>query len=202
MQTGGRGRQGRVWQSPPGNLYASTIVRLRAGDPAAATLGFVAAVALADAVQAVAGPVAALGLKWPNDVMIDGAKLAGILLERAGDAVVIGFGVNLASHPDDLDRPTISLAAQGHAVEPAAMLDHLVAALARSLITWRGQGFAAIRQRWLALAHPPGTRLRVRAGEGAAIDGRFDGLDPDGALILRLADGAARVIHAGDVFLI
>jgi BirA family biotin operon repressor/biotin-[acetyl-CoA-carboxylase] ligase len=201
-QTGGRGRQGRAWQSPPGNLYASTIVRLRPGDPPAATLGFVAAVALADAVIQAAGPLAALTLKWPNDVMIGGAKLAGILLERAGDAVVIGFGANLAAHPADLDRPTTSLAAQGRKVEPPALLDPLTAALATALDSWRGHGFAGIRQRWLALAHPPGTPLRVRPGDREAFEGRFDGLDSDGALILRLADGAARVIHAGDVFLI
>lgn len=97
-QTGGRGRQGRVWQSPPGNFYGSTLVRLRGGDPAAATLALVAAVALEEAVRIYA-PGADVAIKWPNDLLLGEAKLAGILLERADDAVVVGIGVNLAHHP-------------------------------------------------------------------------------------------------------
>ena len=106
-QTGGRGRQGREWRSPPGNLYASTIVRLRPGDPPAPTLALVAAVALHQ-VAALFAPGASIAIKWPNDLMAGGAKLSGILLERSDDAVIIGFGVNLAHHPEDLERPATS----------------------------------------------------------------------------------------------
>lgn len=192
-QTGGRGRQGREWQSPPGNLYASTLVRLRPSDPPAATLALVAAVALHE-VAASFAPHAAMRIKWPNDILLDGAKLAGILLEREGQAVVLGFGVNIAQAPDDLGRPVADLAG---AAEPGTFLDMLADGFARWLGRWREQGLAPIRAAWLAAAHPRGTALSTDQREGL-----FDGLDETGALRLRLADGAVRVIHAGDVFLI
>lgn len=199
-QTAGKGRQGRAWDSPPGNLYASTLVRLYPTDPPAATLALVAAVALEEAV-AVFLPSGAV-IKWPNDLLIDGAKLSGILLERADDAVVIGFGVNLAHHPQALDRPAISLAAHGHAPDPQLFLETLAESMARWLSRWRGEGLTPIRDRWLARAHPPGTALTARLADGTSLDGLFDGLTGDGALILRLADRAHRVIHAADVFLL
>jgi len=194
-QTGGRGRQGRAWQSPEGNLHASTLVLLRDGDPPAPTLALVGAVALHEAVSL--GPQA-VHIKWPNDLVADGAKLAGILLERHGDAVVIGFGVNLAHHPDLPDRPATSVrAVAGHAPEPEAFAGTLAEIFAGWLSRWRGDGLAAIRAAWLSAAHPPGTPLSTSEGEGL-----FDGLDENGALRLRLADGSVRVIHAGDVFLL
>lgn len=199
-QTGGRGRLGRSWVSPPGNLYASTLVRIRPNDPPAATLALVAAVALEETVSAYAPDMAVL--KWPNDVLIGGAKLSGVLLERAGDAVVIGIGVNLAHHPTDIDRKATSLVAHNFAVAPEDFIETLAEAFARWVECWRGQGVDTVRRRWVAIAHPTGTPLNVRLPDGPAIDGLFDGLDADGALILRLADGTRRVIHAGDVFLL
>lgn len=240
-QTAGRGRQGRAWASPVGNFYGSTLVHLRPGDPAPATLGFAAAVALAEVVRNLlraraaaragsgaridtANPVESgdvdLGplsrseprvvLKWPNDLLVGGAKLSGILLERAGDAVVIGVGVNLAHHPDLPDRATTSLAAQGVAIDAAAFAPVLADSVAQWIDCWREVGFAAIRKRWLELAHPPGTPLRAILPDGSVVEGAFETLDGDGALILRpltafgraLADGARRSIHAGDVFLV
>jgi len=201
-QTGGRGRQGRTWVSPPGNLYTSTLVRLRPTDPEAASLALVAAVALEEAVRAHLGDATVPTLKWPNDLLLDGAKLSGILLERSGDAVVIGLGVNLAHHPDDLDRAATSLAAHGAIVDPATFQETLADAFARWLGVWRGQGLAPVRTRWLERAHPPGTPLTARLPDGGAIDGLFDGLDAGGALVLRLADGNRRVIHAADIFLL
>jgi BirA family biotin operon repressor/biotin-[acetyl-CoA-carboxylase] ligase len=199
-QTSGRGRQGRAWVSPVGNLYASTLVRPRPSDPPAATLALVAAVALEEAVAAYI--MGAAVLKWPNDLLIDGAKLSGILLERAGPAVVIGFGVNLAHHPIDTDRAATSLAAYNVAVDPADFVETLAEAFARWVERWRGEGIDVVRRRWVDRAHPLGTPLTARLPDGTATDGLFDGLDPDGALILRLADGTRRVIHAGDVFLL
>jgi len=194
-QTGGKGRQGRAWLSPPGNLYASTLVRLQPDDPPAPTLALVAAVALHEVVAAHAPQVR---VKWPNDLLSDGAKLSGILLERQGDAVIVGFGVNLAHHPKDIDRPATNLAAlAGTAPEPAAFLEMLAEAFARWLRRWRAEGIDPIRRQWLAAAHPPGTPLSTSEG-----DGLFEGLTDEGALGLRLADGTLRVIHAGDVFLI
>jgi BirA family biotin operon repressor/biotin-[acetyl-CoA-carboxylase] ligase len=196
-QTGGKGRQGRAWVSPPGNLHASTLVHLRRGDPQAPSLALAAAVALHEAVAAFA-PDAAVSIKWPNDVLAGGAKLAGILLEREGEAVIAGFGVNLAHHPGDTPRPATSLAAlAGGAPDPAVFLEILAESFERWLARWRNEGIGPVRAAWLAAAHPIGSALSTNEGEGL-----FDGLDESGALRLRLADGRTRVIHAGDVFLI
>lgn len=199
-QSGGRGRQGRGWHSPPGNLYASTLVRVREPDPPAPSLALAAAVAVHETVLAFA-PDARPQIKWPNDILAGGAKLAGILLERSGDAVVIGVGVNLAHHPEGLDRPVTSLAAlAGAAPEPGLFLEALADCFARWLARWRSDA-ATVRKAWLLAAHPVGTALTAQAG-AERIEGLFDGLDETGALRLRLAEGAVHVIHAGDVFLI
>lgn len=201
-QTAGRGRMGRDWRSPAGNLYASTLVRLRSGDPPAPSLTFVAAVALFDALRLFA-PDAAWQIKWPNDLLADGSKLSGILPERAGDAVVVGIGVNLASHPQNLDRPTTSIAAlTGVAPDPAAFLEALAGKFETWRDIWRREGLLRVLARWRDVAHPEGTRLWVALPEGGRLDGAYGGLDADGALRLRLADGSTRVIHAGDVFLV
>ena len=197
QQSGGRGRHGRAWRSPPGNLYTSTLVRLRHGDPAPPSLALVAAIALHEVAGSYAG-ADNVRIKWPNDLLAGQSKLAGILLERAGDAVVIGFGVNLAHHPGDLERPTTSLAAlTGVVPEPEAFCQSLAEAFARWVAAWRAAGLAPVRAAWLAGAHPMGTLLWTAGGEG-----RFEGLDETGALRLRTADGAIRTIHAGDVFLV
>ena len=193
---------GRDWQSPVGNFYGSTLVRLRAGDPQAATLALVTAVALQDALTFVA-PDVPFQIKWPNDIMVDGAKLSGILLERSGDAVVIGIGVNLAFHPEGLDRKVTSLRALEAAVPDAAEFQLILAGRFDDwLARWRSEGLSALRAAWVARAHPKGTALSVNAPDGSVIQGLFEGLADDGALMLRLADGTIRVIHAGDIFLI
>ena len=196
-QTGGRGRAGRTWLSPPGNLYASTIVRLHSGEPEPATLALVAAVALEEVATAYTGD-GRLQLKWPNDLMAGHAKLAGILLERAGEAVVIGFGVNLAHHPGNLERLTASFTSLGFAApEPGVFLLDLADAFARWLARWRGEGLSPVRLRWVERAHPIGSALSVAGSEGL-----FEGLDSTGALLLRHADGEIETIRAGDVFLL
>ncbi|MEH3037745.1 MAG: biotin--[acetyl-CoA-carboxylase] ligase [Sphingomonas adhaesiva] len=203
-QTAGRGRQGRPWDSPEGNLFASTLVRLSPGEPPAPTLALVAAVALDEAVRLAipADRARRLALKWPNDLLLAGAKLSGILLERSGDWVVIGIGVNVACHPDLPDRATTSLHAEGATLDAAAFLDSLAAQFGAWLTLWRRQGLAPVAQRWRERAHPPGTPLVARLPDGEEVPGTFETLDEDGALVLRLADGTARVIHAGDVFLV
>jgi BirA family biotin operon repressor/biotin-[acetyl-CoA-carboxylase] ligase len=232
-QSGGRGRQGRRWVSPPGNLYASGLVRLRADDPPAPTLALVAGVAVWDVVADLCSreggglkpkankplcddfgvtsefPLSrensndpGVSLKWPNDLLANSGKLAGILLEREGDAVVIGVGLNLAHHPDLPDRPATSLAALGHAPPtPAEAVAALVERTAHWLDIWRTQGLAAIVGIWMTRAHPIGTSLSVDCGNATRLNGSFAGLDSTGGLILRLADGAESVIHAGDVVL-
>lgn len=200
--------------SPPGNFHGSTLVALRPTDPPAATLALVAAVALEEAVSLILsspfrspgasgdGGGGHLSLKWPNDLLLGGAKLAGILLERGGDAVVVGIGVNLCHHPELADRPTTSLAEHRVTIAPDQFAEMLAEAFARWLARWRGEGLAPVRRRWLDRAHSLGTALTVRLPDGSAVDGLFDGLDADGALVLRLAGGERRVIHAGDVFLL
>ncbi|QDX28396.1 biotin--[acetyl-CoA-carboxylase] ligase [Sphingomonas suaedae] len=199
-QTAGKGRQGRAWDSPAGNFYGSTLVCLRPTDPPAPTLALMTVVALEEAVRVFLPR--GVTIKWPNDLLIDGAKLSGVLLERAGDAVVVGIGVNLTHHPELPDRPATSLAAQGIAVNVATFADVLAESFARWLSRWRGEGLEPVRQRWLDRAHPSGTALTARLPDGTRHEGLFDGLTGDGALILRLADGSRHVIHAGDVFLI
>ena len=201
-QTGGRGRQGREWHSPPGNLHASTLVRLRPDDPPAPTLALVAAVALHEVASACLAGGARIEIKWPNDLLVAGAKLSGILLERIGDAVVVGFGVNLADHPDETARPAINMGMLGGVPDPARFLETLARSFARWLEVWRAEGVAPIRERWLAAAHPPGTALSTHTASGAWVEGLFEGLDESGALRLRLPDGTSQVIHAGDVFLV
>lgn len=197
-QTAGKGRQGREWFDGAGNFMGSTAVHLRFGDPDPASLALLAGLALHEAVTRRLNGVALAALKWPNDVMIGTAKLAGILLERVADSVVIGIGVNLASAPELPDRETIALG--------AADRDAFAADLARQfdieLDRWRSFGLAPIIQRWLAAAHPLGTPLGVGEPGEALLTGTFAGLTDDGALLLRLADGQTRVIHAGDVRLI
>ena len=192
---------GRHWESPEGNLYCSTVIRLRDGDPLPHTLALVAA----NAVHALLAPLCAgqVRIKWPNDVLVDGAKIAGILLERTGDAVVAGIGINVTGHPVGLDRPVTSLLAQGMPDGDAAALQVRLAELfAHWLAIWRVQGLDPVRAHWLANAHPAGTPMRVVPPDGATVEGCFDTLDRDGMLILRLANGESRAIHAGDILLI
>ena len=199
-QQAGRGRLGRPWQSPVGNLHASGLTCLRPGDPEAATLALVAAVAVCDALAIWAKDVP-LHLKWPNDVLSGGAKLAGILLERAGDAVVIGIGVNLAHKPDGMERPVTSLSALGIATpEPIVFMEALADIFSAWLARWRSEGLSVVRSAWLARAHPLGTALVANLPDGEAVQGLFNGLTQACALRLRLADGQVRVIYAGDVF--
>lgn len=192
-QLAGRGRQGRSWASPLGNLYASTLVRMRPHDPPAGSLALVAAVALREAVGV--GTI-----KWPNDLLIEGAKMAGILLERIDDAVVAGFGVNIAQAPHLTDRATTTLRNAGVAPTPPALLAALVERFSDWLARWREPAVGAVADAWLVYAHPAGTQLSVNLPDGGRVEGRFDGLAPDGALALRLASGERRIIHAGDVF--
>ncbi|MDB5700206.1 MAG: biotin--[acetyl-CoA-carboxylase] ligase [Sphingomonadales bacterium] len=201
-QTSGRGRLGRDWVSPVGNVYASSLVTLRPSDPAAPSLALVAAVSVYDTLK-IWAPAQPLTIKWPNDLLIERAKISGILLESIGNAVVVGIGVNLAPVPTDIDRPATSLATLGIAPPNAkSFLETLTEIFATWLSRWRAEGLPTIRAAWLDRAHPIGTALSTATSENNRIDGLFDGLTTDCALRLRLADGSTRVIHAGDVFLI
>lgn len=195
-QTAGRGRQGRAWTSPAGNFHGSTVVALRLGDPPAPTLALVAGLAV---VEAIGLPPARL--KWPNDVMVDGAKLAGILLERSGEHVVIGCGINVGFAPDVPGRATSCLAAHGVVPTLDGLTGALAASMARGVAAWRDGGLVPLIAAWQAAAHPVGTPLSVALPDGTRCDGAFAGLDAGGTMMLRLADGTMRAIHAGDIFL-
>lgn len=200
-QTSGRGRQGRDWLDAPGNFMGSTVVRISPQDPSAASLSFVAALALYESVLPYLPDPQALQLKWPNDVLLGGEKFCGILLERTGDDAIIGIGVNLGCAPLVKGRTIRSLS---H-VTKAPTRDDFAPALALrfevELARWRENGTRPVYARWLAAAHAEGTPLAVHDVSGAYISGAFAGLAEDGALRLNLADGTQRVIHAGDVSL-
>lgn len=208
-QSAGRGRRGRSWVSPTGNFMGTLLLRPQTGPRKAAELSFVAALAVHDAVAELLAPPqrAALKLKWPNDVLYGGRKLAGILLESSGIAggelawLAIGIGINLAHHPEGVEYPATSLAALGIPdATPEAALERLAAAFDRRLRQWRDvQGFAAIREAWLDRAAGVGEAVTVRLSD-ESFEGIFEGIAPDGALEVRLASGAVRRVAAGDVF--
>lgn len=200
-QSAGKGRQGRQWFDGGGNFMGSTVVRLSPGMPPAATLSFVAGLAAYEATLPFCHDPASLRLKWPNDLVLGGAKLAGILLESASDAVVVGIGVNLAAAPEIEGRETVSLARFGPAPDRDSFARSLSTAFDRELERWRTYGLEALLRRWQAAAHSPGTPLSVHEPGGSLVEGSFSGLGEDGSLRLRLADGSTRAIHAGDVIL-
>lgn len=197
QQDAGKGRQGREWISADGNFYGSTLVQLRPDDPPAQTLSLAAGLALIEALD-VAVPDEPLMLKWPNDLMLSGKKLAGVLLERNGDRVVLGFGVNLAAAPEVPDRRVASL--DGH-MQPEAFAPLLAGSFSRMLVLWRSSEPSAVVRAWEHRAHLVGTRLSVHLNKDEQISGRFAGLDPDGALRLLLEDGSMEIVRAADVFL-
>lgn len=197
----GRGRQGRMWLDAAGNFMGSTVVHVSPQDPQPASLSFVAALAVYEVVLARIGMPQELRLKWPNDVLLGGGKFCGLLLEREGTGVVIGIGVNLAVAPKVDDRRIRTLAEFGPPPDRDAFAADLAARFDLELGRWRQFGLESILNRWLAAAHPLDSPVTVHEPSGKTIAGTFDGLEPDGALQLRLADGSVRVIHAGEVML-
>jgi BirA family biotin operon repressor/biotin-[acetyl-CoA-carboxylase] ligase len=216
-QSGGRGRRGRVWSSPPGNLYTSLMIRVKVPPALAATLGFVAGLALHRAANAVADHVrigldgagvphgtGRVALKWPNDVVADGAKIAGIGLESegladGGHALVVGIGVNVTTAPDGLPYPATSLSALKLEITPEQLFMGLSEAWVEIHRIWRdGQGMAEIRRMWLARAAGLGSPVAVNLGS-RVVRGIFETIDDDGRLVIRLDDGSATMIAAGDV---
>jgi len=202
-QSAGRGRRGNAWISPPGNLYATLLVTEPSAPEHAPQLSFVAALALHDAVAARASQLGpALKVKWPNDLLVGRAKLAGILVEGESDpvfAVAIGIGVNCATHPSDVAYPATDLASNGLLVTPDALMPQLAMSMQQRLAQWGGgRGFAAIRADWLKRAAGLGEVLRVRLS-ARELAGRFQGLDEAGRLLLAQDNGVA-TITAGEVF--
>lgn len=206
-QLAGRGRHGRVWRSPPGNLYASLLFRPERPLAEAATLSLVIGLCLADTIEAVAGPQLAprlgLGVKWPNDVLAGDAKIAGILLENLWaaserPAIVAGLGVNVEMAPEGLPYPATTLRALGVETTPAALLDRLLAQVGADYGRWQAGGFAALRERWLARARGIGEAVGVKVGE-RTVSGRFVDVDASGHLVLE-GPGGLLALNAGELF--
>jgi BirA family biotin operon repressor/biotin-[acetyl-CoA-carboxylase] ligase len=195
QQDQGRGRQGRDWQSLEGNFAGSTLVIVRDDDPLPQTLSLAAGLALIDAVD-LAAPGRGTRLKWPNDLMLDGGKLAGILLERSGDRIAVGFGVNLASAPAIAGR---QVAALDGVISAPAFAPLLAGSFERVIAAWRTSEPAMFAAAWLERAHPIGAPLKVHSEGGRVVTGKFDGIEGDGALRLRADDGAVEIVRAGDV---
>ena len=204
-QTKGRGRRGREWRSLAGNLYATLLLNPASGIAQCAQLSFVAALAAGELVARYA-PIARVKLKWPNDVLADGRKIAGILLEAAGagtgapDWLAIGFGINLVWYPSDAQVPATSLLGlSAHPPVPGDALTCLAVSWLEWYCLWEKSGFEPIRNAWLARAAGLGGRIHARLSEDEAF-GVFEGIDETGALLLRESTGRLRTIAAGDVY--
>ena len=209
FQTGGRGRRGRPWVSPRGNFHGTFVMRPTGGPDKAALRSFIAALSLRDALANLTGSAAGLALKWPNDVLLNGGKVSGILLESLGqggrvDHLAIGIGVNLIAAPeaDQVEPgavPPVSVLAQtGIRVEPQRLLTALATAFAGYEATFAAQGFAPIRTAWLAHAAHLGSPIRARTGTRDQ-HGIFETIDSSGALILATPEGRVSVA-AADVY--
>jgi BirA family biotin operon repressor/biotin-[acetyl-CoA-carboxylase] ligase len=200
QQTAGRGRRGNVWVSEPGNLYASLLLpnipRGRAGE-----LAFVAGLGVFDAVAELAPRIAArLALKWPNDVLLGGAKLSGILIEAEGNWAVIGIGINCAHHPMKTAQRTTDLTTAGAPLPVEVVFAQLSRTLLVRLRQWAGgAGFTTVRSDWLIRAGGIGKNICVRLPSNE-IAGQFQGLDEIGRLLLRLPDGSVQAVSSGEVF--
>ena len=207
-QVKGRGRHGRAWESPPGNLYASLLLRPDCTPAVAAQLSLVASLALAEALVALAPPDADVRVKWPNDVLVRGAKVAGLLLESAVGAhervawVVVGSGVNVASAPAATPYPATALRYEGFPpVTPLRLLERYLHALDAWLERWRAGGFAAVRPAWLALGSGVGDRVRLRLGR-EEVAGRFLDVTDQGALLVAQDGERHRQISAGELLFV
>lgn len=204
-QSAGRGRKNRHWVSLPGNLYTTLLITPDAPIATLSQLGFVASLAVYDLASLVLKSDTDLSLKWPNDVLLAGRKLSGILAESVvtpgsdRSAVAIGCGINLKHAPDDTRYGATFLAGRGAAVEPSDAWPHFVEAMSRWLAIWRdSEGFDDIRQSWSDRSSQIGTMISLDMG-GKFTSGRFQGLAADGALVLETADGSIQLIRAGDV---
>ena len=200
-QTSGRGRHGRTWVSPPGNLYASCILEVGRSPAERPQVGLVAALAIVDTVSGILPEtIPTLALKWPNDVLVGGSKVSGILVENIDgneNRVILGMGINVVSHPDAVDRPSTALNRVGYKGTIEELLHTLLRHLAVRLDEWEAEGFVGIRKGWLHWA-AIGQRITVRLG-AEVLSGRFAGLDDNGGLVLTHGDGS-RVLTAGEVF--
>jgi len=206
-QTNARGRRGRTWQAPPGNLYCSIILKPDVAISECSQLGYVAALAIFDTLIELCPTECKVSCKWPNDVLLNGKKVSGILLEsslsnnKKPDWVILGVGINVVAHPDDTEFPATDMSAEGTRQATAPLtLERFIAHFEHWSNLWAHDGFAQLRQTWLDCATGLGKKIIVRL-ENQQLSGTFMGLDETGALILRPDNEVNdRIITAGDVF--
>jgi BirA family biotin operon repressor/biotin-[acetyl-CoA-carboxylase] ligase len=196
-QTAGRGRLTHTWFSPPGNLYLSILLRTGQPPTRTAELSFLAAIAVADTVETLLPRQIRSMLKWPNDVLVNGAKIAGILVEQVDEATIIGIGLNVLQAPSNSAYKTTTIVANGGIASVDGARDILLGRFGVHLAEWQSGGFAPIRELWLDRSYPIGAAIRANAG-GQAVSGHFAGLDEDGALLLDTPEGRQRVV-AGEI---
>lgn len=203
QQESGRGRRGRHWVSPPGNLYTTVALPVEVDVKSVAQMSFTAAVSMAEAIEATVPALEGkIRLKWPNDVLVDGAKTVGLLLELTPDSkwLLIGSGVNIATSPTDMPYPVTRLHLWDNAMNPARLLEAYLDRLERWRLRWRTEAFEPVRNAWLESAAGLGETVTVNLPKGQKV-GVFTDLDHDGSLILKEAGGRTVRIDAGDVIL-
>lgn len=204
-QTAGRGRTGRQWESKPGNLYMSILLPSEASVEDQAQVSFVAALSVLDAIQGEQSAAIDIKLKWPNDVMVSGKKISGILLEsakvRGKNYLIIGIGVNLDNHPELKEKPATSMKASGLPYDSVEQILNLImSAFEKYYGIWHeSYGFAKIRELWLARAYKFKEAITVSDGK-QRISGVFEDLDQSGSIVLCLASGETCTMSACEVF--
>ena len=196
-QTAGRGTRARTWFSPFGNLYLSVLLRTGQAVHRNTELSFLSALAVADTVEQLLPSKIEVRLKWPNDVLVNGSKISGVLLEQVADAIIIGIGLNISQAPTNTVYKTTTIVANGGTASVSAARGILLQSLGSHLATWQDAGFPPIRDQWLSRSHAVGTTLQVNQ-HGETISGAFGGLDDGGALLLDTASGRRRIL-TGDI---
>ncbi len=204
-QSAGHGRRGREWVSQEGNMFASLLVCPNVRAQKAAELSFITSLAVSDAIKNLSGiGMQEINVKWPNDVLIDGKKVAGILLEAVGNpenpSIIVGVGVNVAHHPDDVNYPTNDLQRiGGFKYLPSDVFVRMAEAFEFFYKFWQAYGFASVKRLWMAEAYGVGKTITVNLPSGS-VEGVFEDLSDDGGLVLKKPDGNQEIIYAGDVF--
>ena len=205
-QTHGRGRRGRQWYSPRGNLYFSLILRLPCSTADALGISFVSATAMCDALAGIVSPMTEVKVKWPNDILINRRKVSGFLLESSADIngdlrwLIVGVGVNVISFPEETEYPATSLQYEGViGASPADVLNAFVHHFKRWIDIWENDGFSSIRTAWLNRAIGIGKTVKVRVS-GKVFEGKFLDIADDGSLLVEQETGERLIIMTGDVF--
>jgi len=197
-QSAGRGRRGTTWESPAGGLYTTLLTKIF-DFQVAGQLAYVASLAVRDAVSAHAGTTATICCKWPNDLLLNGKKISGILIEALNDFYAVGIGINLTFVPSAVADNAISLADIDQLVEPSEILTSVISSFGHWNKVWRETGFSRVRETWLDAAYGISRPIIARFPDGTEEQGTFQGIDEEGALVLERVDGGTQKINAAEI---